>query len=118
MRELLVEITAQALQFVMIAKILGRDDLIEFRRESVIFRPAGFVDATRIRPRRLAWRLIVAEFAVIESVAGRGLRAFHRALRHFVGGGLGLGGAHLLRGVGIGRAFGGGLGILAVAVVI
>ena len=50
--------------------------------------------------------------------AGGGLRALHRAFRHFVGGGLRLVGAHLLRGVAVGRALGAGLVVLAVAVVV
>ena len=116
MRELLVEIAAQPLQFVMVAEIFGRDHLVEFRREGVIFRPARFVGAARIRPRRLARRLVVAEFAVVERIGGGGLRAFHRAFRHFVGGGLGLVGAHFLRGVAVGRALGAGLVVLAVAI--
>ena len=118
MRELLVEIAAQPLQLVVVAEILGVDDLVEFRREGVIFRTAVLVLPARIRPRRLARRLVVAEVAVVERVAGGGLRAFHRALRHFVGGGLRLVGAHLLRGVAIGRALGAGLVVLAVAVVV
>ena len=97
MRELLVEIAAQALQLVVVAEILGRDHLVEFRREGVIFRAARLVGAARIRPRRLARRLVVAEFAVVEGVRRGGLRAFHRAFRHLVGGGLGLIGAHFLR---------------------
>ena len=40
MRELLVEIAAQPFQFVMVAEILGRDHLVEFRRKGMIFRPA------------------------------------------------------------------------------
>ena len=116
MRELLVEIGAQALQLVMVAEVFGRDDLIEFRREGMIFRPARLVLAVRVRTRRLAWRLVVAEFAVVERVGGRGLRAFHRALAHLLAGSLRLVGAHLLRGVGIGRAFGAGLVVVAVAV--
>src|SRR4029453_12159072 len=105
-------------QLVVVAKVLGRDHLVEFRRKRMIFRPARFVGAARIRPRRFARRLVVAEFAVVEGVAGGGLRAFHRALRHLVGGGLRLVGAHLLRGVGIGRTLGAGLVVLAVAVVV
>ena len=68
MRELLVEIGAQPFQFVMVAEIFGRDHLVELRREGVIFRPARLVGAARIRPRRLARRLVVAEFAVVEGV--------------------------------------------------
>ena len=68
MRELLVEIGAQPLQLVMVAEIFGRDHLVELRREGVIFRPARLVGAARIRPRRLARRLVVAEFAVVERV--------------------------------------------------
>ncbi len=115
MRELLVEIAAQPFQFVVVAEILGRDHLVEFRREGMIFRPARLVDAARIRPRRFARGLVVAEFAVVEGVAGGGLRAFHRAFRHFVGRRLRLIGAHLLRRVAVGRALGTGLVILAVA---
>ena len=102
----------------MVAEIFGRDHLVEFRREGVIFRPARLVGAARIRPRRLARRFVVAEFAVVERVAGGGLRAFHRAFRHFVGGRLRLVGAHFLRGVGIGRAFGAGLIVLAVLILV
>ncbi len=118
MRELLVEIAAQPFQFVVVAQILGRDHLVEFRREGMIFRSTRLVDAARIRPRRLARRLVVAEFAIIERVAGRGLRAFHRAFRHLVGGGLGLIGAHFLRRVAVGRPFRAGLIVLAVAAVV
>src|SRR3954471_12115281 len=118
MRELLVEIAAQPLQLVVVAEILGVHHLVEFRREGVIFRPAVLVLPTRIRPRRFARRLVVAEVAVIKRIAGGCLRAFHGALRHLVGGGLGLVGAHLLRGVAIRRALGSGLIVLAVAVVV
>src|ERR1700736_1297012 len=100
----------------MVAEIFGGDHLIEFWREGVIFRSARFIGAARIRPRRFARRLIVAEFAVVEGIAGGGLRAFHRALRHLVGGGLRLIGAHFLGRVGVGRALGAGLVVLAVAV--
>src|SRR6202011_486170 len=102
---------------VMVAEVFGRDHLVEFRRKRVIFRPARFVGVARIRPCRFPRGLVVAEFAVVEGVGGGGLRAFHRAFRHLVGSGLGLVGAHLLRGVGIGRALGAGLVVLAVAVV-
>jgi len=34
MRELLVEIAAQTLQLVMVAKVFGRDHLVEFRRKA------------------------------------------------------------------------------------
>ncbi|MGY4431733.1 hypothetical protein ACVWWO_004210 [Bradyrhizobium sp. F1.13.1] len=118
MRELLVEIGAQALQLVMIAEVFGGDDLVELRREGVVFRPARLVLAVRIRPRRLARRLVVAEFAVVEGVGGRGLRAFHRALAHLLARRLGLISAHLLRGVGIGRALGAGLIVVAVLVLV
>jgi len=84
----------------------------------MIFRAARLVDATRIRPRRLARRLVVAEFAVVESIRRGSLRAFHRALRHLVGGSLGLIGAHFLRGIGVGRTLRAGLVVLAVAAVV
>src|SRR4029077_18801232 len=86
--------------------------------EGVIFRPAGLVLPVRIRPRRLARRLVVAEFAVVEGVASGRLRAFHRTFRHLVGRGLGLVGAHFLRAVAVGRAFGAGLIVLAVLVLV
>src|SRR6202011_4837040 len=92
--------------------------LVEFRREGVIFRPARLVGVARIRPRRFARRLVVAEFAVVEGVAGGGLRAFHRALRHLVGRGLRLVSAHFLRRIRVGRALSAGLVVLAVAVVV
>src|SRR5581483_1289333 len=41
MCELLVEIGAQPLQFVVIAQVLGRDDLVEFRCEGVYSGPRG-----------------------------------------------------------------------------
>ncbi len=118
MRELLVEVAAQPFQFVMVAEIFGRDHLVELRRKGVIFRPARLVGTARIRPRRLARRLVVAEFAVVERIAGGGLRALHRTLRHFVGGGLRLVGAHFLRGIGIRRALGAGLVALAVLILV
>ena len=68
MRKLLVEVAAQAFQLVMVAEIFGRDHLIELRRKRMIFRPARLVGAARIRPRRLARRFVVAEFAVVERV--------------------------------------------------
>src|SRR4051812_15625162 len=118
MRELLVEIGTQPLQLVMVAEVLGGDDLVELRREGVILRPARLVLAVRIRPRRLARRLVVAKLAVVEGVGGRGLRAFHRALAHLLARRLRLIGAHLLRGVGIGRALGAGLIVVAVLIVL
>src|SRR5258708_2891562 len=118
MRELLVVIAAQALQLVMVEKVLGRDHLVEFRRKRMVFRPARLVGAARIRPRRFARRFVVAEFAIVKGVAGGGLRAFHRAFRHLVGRGLRLIGAHFLRRVTVGRALGAGLVVLAVAVVV
>lgn len=45
MRELLVEIGAQPLQFVVVAEVFGRDHLVEFRRKGMIFRPARLVGA-------------------------------------------------------------------------
>src|SRR6185312_9332464 len=54
----------------------------------------------------------------VEGVAGGGLGAFHRALRHLVGGSLRLVGAHFLGRVGVGRALRAGLVVLAVAVVV
>src|ERR1700710_881111 len=116
MRKLLVEKAVQPLQFVVIAKGFGSDHFVEFRREGVIFRPARLVASPRIRPRRLTRGLIVAEIAVVQRIAGGGLRAFHRAFRHLVGRGLGLIGAHLLGCVAVGRAFGARLVVLAVAV--
>src|SRR5690242_9570456 len=118
MRELLVEIGAQPLQLVVIAEVFGRDHLVEFRREGVIFRPARLVLAVRIGTRRFARRLVVAQLAVVESIAGRGLRAFHGAVGHVVRGRFGLVGAHLLRGVGIGRTFRAGLIAVAVRIVL
>ncbi len=118
MRQLLVEIAAQALQFVMVAKILGRDHFVEFRREGVIFRPARFVGATGIRPRRLARGFVVAEFAIVESVRRGSLRALHRAFRHLFRGGLRLIGAHFLRRVAVRRTLRPGLVVLAVAIVV
>ena len=118
MRELLVEIGAQAFQFIVIAEVFGCDHLVEFRREGVIFRPARLVGAAGIRPRRFPRRLVVAKLAVVKRVRRGGLRAFHRAFRHVVGGRLGLVGAHLLGSVGIGRTFGAGLIALAVLVLV
>src|SRR5689334_20840143 len=100
----------------MVAEVFGRDHLVEFRRESVVLRPTRLVCPARIRTRRLARRLVVTELAVVEGVGGRGLRAFHRALAHLLAGSLRLVGAHLLRGIGIGRALGAGLVIVAVAI--
>src|SRR3954468_2411910 len=102
----------------MVTEIFGRDHFVEFRREGMIFRTARLIGAARIRPGRLTRRLVVAEFAVIEGVAGGGLRAFHRAFRRFVGRGLRLVGAHFLSRVAVGRAFSAGLVVLAVAVVV
>ncbi len=118
MRELLVEVAAQPLQLVMVAEVFGGDHLVELRREGMIFRPARLVLAVRIGPRRLARRFVVAELAVVERVAGGGLRAFHRAFGHVVRARLGLVGAHLLRGVGIGRALRAGLIAVAVRIVL
>src|SRR5439155_5875284 len=111
-------IGAQALQLVMVAEVFGGDDLVEFWRKRVVFRPARLVGTARIRPRRLAWRLVVTELAVVEGVGGRSLCAFHRTVAHLLARGLRLVGAHLLSGVGIGRALGAGLVVVAVAIVV
>ena len=118
MRKLLVEIGAQALQLIVVAEIFGCDHLVEFRRKSVIFRPARLVGTPRIRPRGFPRGFVVAEFAVVEGVAGRSLRAFHRTFGHLVGGRLCLIGTHFLRGIGVGRAFSTGLVILAVLIIV
>src|ERR1700741_1901666 len=102
----------------MVAEVLGCSDLVEFRREGMILRPARLVPAARIRPHRFARRLVVAELAVVEGVAGGGLRAFHRAFGHFVGGRIRLVGTHLLRGIGVGRALSAGLVVLAVLIIV
>ena len=117
-RELLVEIGAQPLQLVMVAEVLGRDDLVEFRREGVIFGAARLVGATAVRPCRLARRLVIAKLAVIQRIGRRRLRRLHRALRHLVRRRLRLVGTHLLRGVGLRRALGTGLVVVAVAIVV
>jgi len=54
MRQLLVEITAQPLEFFRFAQVLGRDGLVELRREGAIVRPARLVGAELTRPLRLA----------------------------------------------------------------
>ena len=115
MRQLLVEIAAQPLELLGVAKILGRDHLVELRRKGVIFGTARFVLAARIRPRRFARRLVVAQLAVVEGIGRGRLCAFHRTVRHLVGRGLRLIGAHLLRGVGFRRALSARLVVLAVA---
>src|SRR6185312_2489182 len=102
----------------MVAKVFGRDDLVELRREGVIFRPTRLVLSVRIRSRRLARRFVVAEFAIIESVAGGSLRAFHCAVGHFVRRCVRLIGTHFLRGVTVGRAFRAGLIAVAVGIVL
>src|SRR6478736_505240 len=56
------------------ATVMGRP-LVELRRKGVILRPARLVAAMAVRPRRLARRLVIAEFAVVERVGCRGLRA-------------------------------------------
>src|SRR6185437_4488759 len=83
-----------------------------------IFRPARLVLPARIGARRLARRLVIAEFAVIEGVAGGSLRALHGAVGRIVGGRLRLVGAHLLRRVAVGRAFGAGLIAVPVRIVL
>src|SRR5205085_1253540 len=72
----------------------------------------------RIRPRRFPRGFVVAEFAVVEGVAGRSLRAFHRTFGHLIRGRLRLIGTHFLRGIRVGRAFSTGLVVLAVLIVI
>src|SRR6202035_946259 len=82
------------------------------------FRRARFVLAVRIGPRRLARRFVVAELAIVERIAGGGLRAVHRALGHVVRRRIGLIGTHLLRGIGIGGALRAGLIAVAVRIVL
>lgn len=102
MRELLVEIAAQALQFVVLAEIFRRHDLVEFRRKGMIFRPARLVAAAAGRAMGLARRFVLAHLVVVKRIAGGRLRALHGVFRHLLGGGLRLVGAHLLRRLGVG----------------
>ena len=53
-RQLLVEIAAQAVEFLRLAQILGRDRLVELGGEGAIVRTARLVGAEMARPLRLA----------------------------------------------------------------
>jgi hypothetical protein len=84
-RQLLVEVTAQAIELFRLAEILGRDRLVEFAGERAIVGTARLVSAEMARPLRLARRLRVAHVGVVGHVGGRRLGRFGGGVGHILG---------------------------------
>src|SRR5471032_975530 len=108
MRQLLVEITAQAVELFGLAKLLGRNRLVEFRREGAIIRPARLVGAELAPPLRLARRFGIAHVGVVGHVGARRIDGFGGGIGHVIGRDLAVFGAAALHIVAIG-----GIAILA-----
>ena len=112
-RELLVEIAAQPVEFLGIAEIFRADDLVEFGRKGLVVGTARLV-AIVPRPPRLGGGFRIAHFGVVGHVGGRRVDGFSRAFRHVLGRGFGLFQAHALAVGGFGR-FAVGAGFVAAA---
>src|SRR5882672_10215466 len=102
MGELLVEISAQTLQFFGLAEILGRDDLVEPRDERLVVGAARFVFATLARSPRLGRAFRIAHFGIVRHICGRCVGCFGGAVGKVLGGGVGLLEAHALAVFGLG----------------
>ena len=101
-RELLVEIAAQAVELLRLAQLLGRDRLVEFDGEGAIVRAARLVVAEMARPLRLARGFGVAHVGVVGHVGGRRIGSFGGAIGHVLGGHLRVLRAHALHVVAVG----------------
>ena len=108
LRELLVEIAAQAVELLRLAQVLGGDGLVELDGEGAIVGTARLVVAELARPLRLARRLGVAHVGVVGHVGGRRVGGLGRGVGHVLGGHLRVLHAHALHLVGVG-----GLAVLA-----
>ncbi len=86
--QLLVEIGPEPLEFLRVAELLGRYHLVELRREGLVVRAAGIPDRP-LRSPALGRLFGLAVVGVLERLPGRRVWAFHGALLHVLGGGLG-----------------------------
>ena len=111
MRELLVEIAAQAVELLGLAQILGGDRLVELGDEGPVVRAARLVVAALARPPRLGGVLGIAHLGVVGHLGGRRVGRLGGAVGQVLGRGLGLLEAHALHVVGVR-----GLAVLAVLV--
>src|SRR5262249_34399298 len=102
MRQLLVEITSQSIEFFSLAKIFGCDSLIEFDREGSIVRPARFIGAKMARALRLPWCLGIAHVGIVGRIGSGRLGCFGCGIGHVLGGHVRVLHAHPLHLVGIG----------------
>src|SRR5260370_18204552 len=81
MGELLVEISAQALEFLGFAQVFGRNDLVEPRDERLVVGAARFVFGPLARSPRLGRAFRIAHFGIARPIGGwrggcpRGARA-------------------------------------------
>ena len=101
MRELLVEIAAQAIEFFRLAQILGRDLLVELADEGMIFRPAIF-GARPARPPGLGGRFGIAHIGVIGHLGRWRIERLGGGVLRLVARTLGLFETHALQFVGVG----------------
>src|SRR5215472_14800329 len=90
MRQLLVEITAQAVELFRLAQLLGADGFVESPREWPIIRPARLI-ARVTRAPRLGGALRVGHFGIVGHLGGWRIDRFGRAIGQFVGGSFRLG---------------------------
>ena len=103
MRELLVEIAAQPVEFFRLAQILGRDLLVELGDEGRVFRAAIFVVAGAARTPRLAGRLGIAHIRIVGHVRGLRIDRFGTRVLRILSRAFGLLGLHALHVGGVGR---------------
>jgi hypothetical protein len=82
MRELLVEIAAQPIEFFRLAQVLGGNRLVVFGDEGPIVRPARLVLAVAARTTRFGGRLGVAHLGVIRHLGGERLGRFGCGIGH------------------------------------
>ena len=95
-RELLVEIAAQALQLLRLAQVLGVDRLVELGGERLVVGAARLVEAVMARAPGLVRRLRIAHVGVVRHVGRVGVERIGGALGQFIGRHLGLLEGHAL----------------------
>ena len=93
--QLLVEIGAQPLQLLGVAKLLGRDDLVELLGEGPVVGAALIGAPRRRRPARIGRLFGIGEIGFLLEFAGRRIGGIDLAVVHRVGRGLGF--LHLAR---------------------
>src|SRR5579883_137573 len=83
--ELLVEISAQAVEFLGLAQVFGGNDFVEPGDERLVVGTARFVLAPLARPPRLGRALRIAHFGIVRHISGRRVGGLSGAVGQILG---------------------------------